>query len=85
MGLFADILEANREREYSGYIDPCAIMWSFQGSQHSFKKYRDKLNQYEPERLSDSQVMQMKEEFQGKIFRTRKIKSKLFNCKKKVF
>ena len=45
MGLFADILEANREREYSGYIDPCAIMWSFQGSQHSFKKYRDKLNQ----------------------------------------
>ena len=84
MGLFADILEANREREYSGYIDPCAIMWSFQGSQHSFKKYRDKLNQYEPEQLSDSQVMQMKEEFQEKSLELERLKAGYLIAEKSV-
>jgi hypothetical protein len=84
MGLFADILEANREREYSGYIDPCAIMWSFQGSQHSFKKYRDKLNQYEPERLSDSQVMQIKEEFQEKSLELERLKASYLIAEKSV-
>lgn len=84
MGLFADILESNREREYSGYIDPCAIMWSFQGYQHSFKKYREKLNRYEPEQLSNSQVLQMKEEFREKSFELERLKAGYLIAEKSI-
>lgn len=84
MGLFADILESNREREYSGYIDPCAIMWSFQGSQYRFKKYRDKLNQFELEQLSDSQAVQMTEEFREKSMELEKLKAGYLIAEKSI-
>lgn len=84
MGIYADILEANREREYLGYIDPCAIMWSFQGTQHRFKKYREKLNQYEPERLSDRQVVEMTEEFCEKSLELERLKAGYLIAEKSV-
>ena len=84
MGLFADILESNREREYSGYIDPCAIMWSFQDSQHSFEDYREKLNQYEPGQLSSSQLMQMREMLQEKSFELERLKAGYLIAEKSI-
>lgn len=84
MGIYADILESNREREYLGYIDPCAIMWSFQGTQHRFKKYREKLNQYEPEKLSDRQVVEMTEEFCEKSLELERLKAGYLIAEKSV-
>lgn len=84
MGLFADILEVNREREYSGYIDPCAIMWSFQGSQYNFQKYRDELRQYEPEILSINQKAQMKEDFMKKSIELERLKSGYLIAEKNI-
>lgn len=84
MGLFADILESNREREYSGYIDPCAIIWSFQGSQHNFKKYRDKLNQFESERLNDEQIAQIREDFREKTIELERLKANYLIAEKSI-
>ena len=84
MGLFADILEANREREYSGYIDPCAIIWSFQGSQYNFQKYRDSLRQYEPETLDLNRKAQMKEDFMKKSAELERLKSGYLIAEKSV-
>lgn len=84
MGLFADILEANREREYSGYIDPCAIIWSFQGSQYNFKKYRDTLKQYESETLDNKTKVQMREDFMKKSIELERLKSGYLIAEKSV-
>lgn len=84
MGLFADILETNREREYSGYIDPCSIIWPFQGFQYSFKKYRDELKRYEPERLNDEQINQMKEEFRLKSMELERLKAGYLIAEKSI-
>ena len=46
MGLFSDILEANRERGYGGYIDPCMIMSSLGTNNKRFADYRTELNRY---------------------------------------
>lgn len=46
MGLFSDILEANRERSYGGYIDPCMIMSSLGTDNKRFEDYRAELNRY---------------------------------------
>lgn len=84
MGLLADILEANREREYSGYIDPCAIIWSFQGPQYNFQKYRDKLRQYEPGTLSNNQKAKMKEDFMKKSIELECLKSGYLIAEKSI-
>ena len=46
MGLFSDILEANRERGRGGYIDPCMIMSSLGTNNKRFADYRTELNRY---------------------------------------
>ena len=84
MGLFADILESNREREYSGYIDPCAIIWSFKGSSYNFKEYRDRLNQYEPAILSNSQKFQMQEDFMKKSMELERLKASYLIAEKSI-
>ena len=46
MGLFSDILEANRERGRGGYIDPCMIMSSLGTNNKRSADYRTELNRY---------------------------------------
>lgn len=55
MGIFSDILEANRERSYSGYIDPCMIMSSLGTYNKRFADYRTELNKYK-ESESDAAI-----------------------------
>lgn len=63
MGLFSDILEANRERGYGGYIDPCMIMSSLGTNNKRFADYRIELNRYKESEPDDAFKERMRQEF----------------------
>ncbi len=63
MGIFSDILEANRERVYGGYIDPCMIVNSSSSNNKRFADYRIELNKYKESELNNEQKARMRQEF----------------------
>lgn len=84
MGLFSDILEANRERGYGGYIDPCMIMGSLCSNNKRFADYRTELNRYKESELDTAQKTKMRQEFLTRSSELEKLKAGYLIAEKAV-
>lgn len=86
MGLFADILEANRERGNFGYVDPCMVMGSVMGKHYcKFEDYRNELNRYKQSDIDIETQKQIKEEFIKKSAELERIKAGYLVAKKNLY
>lgn len=74
MGLFSDILEANRERDYSGYIDSCMILSSLKTNNKRFADYRAELKKYNKSELDGAIKNRMRQEFLQRSAELEKLK-----------
>ncbi len=74
MGLFSDILEANRERGNGGYIDPCMIMRSLSSNDKRFADYRAELNKYAKPNQDDAQKVKIRQDFLQRSSELEKLK-----------
>lgn len=84
MGLFSDIIDANRERGYGGYIDPCMIMWSLGSNKKRFADYRTELNRYKASELDTAQKTKMRQEFLTRSSELEKLKAGYLIAEKAV-
>ena len=85
MGLYSDYLEANRNRESLGYIDPCLIVWAQgQGADYNIKKYRAALERYDPASIDENRKVHMHEEFLKKSIELERLKSGYLIAEKNI-
>lgn len=84
MGLFSDILETNRERDCSGYIDPCMIMTSLGTGNKRFADYRTELSKYEESAPDGVKKERMRQEFLRKSSELEKLKAGYLIAEKAV-
>lgn len=63
MGLFSDVLEANRDRGNGGYIDPCMIMSSLETNNKRFAEYLVELDGYTESEPDDTIKEGMRQAF----------------------
>jgi hypothetical protein len=75
MGLFSDILEANRERSNGGYVDPCMIMSSLGSNCKCFDDYRAELNRYKETEDNSALKEKIRQEFIQKSSELEKLKA----------
>lgn len=84
MGLFSDILEANRERGYGGYIDPCMIMSSLGTNNKRFADYRAELNKYKESEPDGAIRERMRQDFLQRSSELEKLKAGYLIAEKAV-
>lgn len=84
MGLFSDILEANRERGYGGYIDPCMIMSSLGINNKRFADYRTELNKYKESEPDGAIKERMRQDFLRKSSELEKLRAGYLIAEKAV-
>jgi hypothetical protein len=84
MGQFSDILEAIRERDNGGYIDPCMIVRSLGSNYKRFDDYRAKLNRYEE--VEDDSILKgkMRQEFIQKSSELERLKASYLVAEKVI-
>lgn len=84
MGLYSDILEANRERVCDGYIDPCMIMSSSWTNNKRFADYRTELNRYKESEPDDAIKERMRQDFSWRFSGLEKLKAGYLIAEKAV-
>ena len=84
MGLFSDVLEANRDRGYGGYIDPCMIMTSLETNNQRFEEYLVELNRYTESEPDDSMKERMRQAFLRRSADLEKLKAGYLIAEKAV-
>lgn len=84
MGLFSDVLEANRDRGYGGYIDPCMIMSSLETNDKRFADYRIELNRYTESKPDDTIKEGMRQAFLRRSADLEKLKAGYLIAEKAV-
>lgn len=84
MGLFSDVLEANRDRGYGGYIDPCMIMCSLETNNQQFADYLVELNRYTESEPDDTIKEGMRQAFLRRSADIEKLKAGYLIAEKAV-
>lgn len=84
MGLFSDILEANRGRSYEGYVDPCMIMKSLCTNYKRFDDYRRELKNYNGSEIDIAKKAKIRQEFLQRSSELEKLKSDYLVAEKAI-